>query len=932
MTNNELVQTISDVLDDKLTTFFNTSIFPTIIGWIITLLVAGITIFATAEREAHANFLNKANHIYVLTFQLREEISLITRKKYNTDFYFELDLILQDEEISNKILDYLNEIETFFCYTQHLLSRRSFKKFVSKAFYNRLLMTYCYILYLNKNIKENKKKLFQNNIKVIKNIKNNKRIKSQMDTSSKKCYIGIRESDISFSKEYFSHGIFLFYNSKQQQFKIRPNQNNRNKELFTYYNTQLEKSKQCAYKYVFYNQATAYNYPREIIDNSLYVNKKEILDLFNNKLLTKQLLIENDIKVVPFQTFAGKDILYSQLTAQFNCKSFVIQTSHGGGGIGTYLLTTDSYSRILTHLEHLQNYMVSPYIEKSISVNTHVFVSEKQTVLSPGSIQIIEKHNDQLCYRGGDFVAFRKIDHKTREKIKYQSLKIANLLRQKGYIGIAGIDFIIGNNGELYCSEINPRFQASTFMLDRYLKEKTSKSVGSTEADSTFVLNEMAFKGGISTDLCFEDEINYSCYYYYCDDNLEYIKEKIKILEKANIKVDLDGLKSYFNENSIDRNSYMFKATFDHAICNISPDGNLWISDNVKISHKPKNILQLKIALLNQGVRLDKKIKNVKNGSYDSIDIIVKKYEDRSMPININCAYGIHLSHISPYYIKKETCDDEFSLYFYNTKLATVNLEEEKLIKFSEQEKNMLFIATDRLRIKLLHGCDNKSVGKGCYFCNISHTKYEFSEKEIETAIQKLKDQNIEFRHILIGGGTCLASDSWDRIIRICKILKDNGFENKPISLMSVLPPQNILPKLKEAGIDEVAFNLEISNDSLAKDLMPNKRSIGKKAYYEIFEEATKIFTTVRSALLVGIDTEQDLYDEIFTLSQMKVQPCLSPYRILTKTVFEGDIGPENEYLEKIYKSAIEILEKGSSTIKKLGPNCEMCKNNMLIL
>lgn len=247
----------------------------------------------------------------------------------------------------------------------------------------------------------------------------------------------------------------------------------------------------------------------------------------------------------------------------------------------------------------------------------------------------------------------------------------------------------------------------------------------------------------------------------------------------------------------------------------------------------------------------------------------------------------------------------------------------------------MLYIATDRLRIKLITGCENKNIGRGCKFCNLPVSNQTFTIQQILDALKRLQEQAIPFRHILIGGGSCLSPEVWENVIKICNFLQsDSSYYDKPISLMTMLPPIEILPRLKEAGIDEVAFNLEIADEKLAQSLMPEKCSQGKDAYYEVFREAVKIFGIghVRSALLVGLDTEENLYNEILTLVDMGVLPCLSAFRALPNSDFERKLGPSNEYLIKVYQNAIELLKNQQGEIQELGPKCPACRNNMLIL
>lgn len=748
----------------------------------------------------------------------------------------------------------------------------------------------------------------------------------------KKCYVGIRTSDTKYSDSYFDTSICLFSDSNNICFAVRPNQNLHSVETSSFYqNAIMQKNKKT--KFVFYNQAMAYNCPKDVIDNSLCVNSNEIITFLNNKLEIRKWFAKHRIPFISYETYLGKDITEEELSNNlWGATEFVIQEFHGGGGIGTFHASLNNLNFVKENLIPLQQYIVSPYLP-SISANVHIFVAKKQNVISPGSIQIIEEKNNQLCYRGCDFFAFKELSSKLKEKIRNLSLEISNLLRKEGYLGVAGIDFIIDKDENVYCSEINPRFQASTLLIDRFLSEQKTKN-NTLRATSCFEINEMAFRGSIITELNFESDIQYSCYYYYNDGiNLDYYKEKKNIYLSNSVELHLDGVDGYLERNLIDNNSYLFRVIFPHRISKISPDNKLWISDNVKVVELPKNAVELKIALLNQGVRLNLNDGNVKKGVYSSIDITIKANTVLSQEIDVNCAYQIHLSEYSPFSISE--LFGKMYLYYYKEKIAEVEVEKNILQKFSALEQKILYLATDRLRIKIVSGCENKNMGTGCAFCDVPFSNQSFSMEEIKAALEHLKKENIYFRHILIGGGTSLKQDSWDKIMNLCRFLKnDDYFQDKPISLMSVLPPKAILSQLKTVGIEEVAFNMEIANDLLGKKLMPAKRDIGKKAYYEIFQEAIQIWGigNVRSALLVGIDKEEDLYQEIKILANMGVVPCLSAFRVLSGSKMETSLNPDNQYLQNIYESTVKFLKESSFSITELGPKCSHCRNNMLIL
>ena len=75
---------------------------------------------------------------------------------------------------------------------------------------------------------------------------------------------------------------------------------------------------------------------------------------------------------------------------------------------------------------------------------------------------------------------------------------------------------------------------------------------------------------------------------------------------------------------------------------------------------------------------------------------------------------------------------------------------------------------------------------------------------------------NSKFRHILIGGGSEQRSTEYIRIIEIIQYLRSKT--DKPVYLMA-LPPENIeiLSEYYNAGIDEIAFNIEIfDNDFIS--------------------------------------------------------------------------------------------------------------------
>ena len=896
---------------------------------VITSLLVGITplivFWFTGFRDNKFRLIEKFNLIYQRTFSLRNDLSKICFRQYSIkEFYYENDLIFDCPDIKDYILDYLTEMEDLFFYAIRFKKLNNvFKKLMSFALYSRLVMFYGFIMKLRKI--NNDPTMFPNYVAVIKNIEKMKKIQRHIATHESIYYIGIRESEISYSSDFFD-GCFAMFAKESAKYNLRPNQNKPCHEFFPYLennynNTTMGEND----KYMTYNPTIAYGLAPKMQEKFVCLNDNALISSLNDKALCKTWLKQNDIPIIDFETKLGQSIVDDCELLLGKGQKFVLQSNNGGGGIGTFILSEHNLSDVKVLLNPIKKYLLSKYINNSISVNTHVFISEKQTVLSPASVQIIERHDNQLCYRGADYFAFNNISTKNKTQVKYLSLKIANLLRSRGYRGVAGIDFIISQNDDVYCSEINPRFQASSIILDKYLSLVEKENTIS--AHSIYDLNEQAFNNNMKTMLCFEDKIPYSCYYYYNDGlPIAYFENKINLLENLGVTIDKDGLEF---DDKFDRDSYMFRAVFNHTISVISPDNELWINDNVRIVDPPYDALRLKIALLNQGVRINAN-SDFKKGVYESVDIILNSTKYGINNLDINCAVGINFSQYSPFTLN---CNDN-KLYYYGDILGEFKIESDLLKDFTEEERKILYIATDRLRIKCISGCEYKNRGLGCSFCNVPPSEKRFTPNDIINALDKLKQRGLPLRHILIGGGTCLSYNIWNDIITVATYLQnDEYFMSMPISLMSIFPPKDMLQALRSAGISEVAFNIEIADEQLAQKHMKGKYN-GKKQFYDNMKKAIEIFGVgnVRSALLVGLDNKTALLNMVQEMANEGIIPCLSAIRALPNAQLKLDLHPSNAYLCEVYKDCVHLLCSSESRVKQLGPICKRCGNNMLII
>ena len=323
---------------------------------------------------------------------------------------------------------------------------------------------------------------------------------------------------------------------------------------------------------------------------------------------------------------------------------------------------------------------------------------------------------------------------------------------------------------------------------------------------------------------------------------------------------------------------------------------HLWkYNNNIKLEKPPKTDLELKISLVNQGVRIVDKT-DFKKAVFSGIDFYIP-----SKDLYINAPLNVGLSNLSPYEIKKN--GTSYRLYYYNTFMCEIEIEQDysKIFKSNSNPKlkDILYISSDRIRIKPINGCDFKSNDEGCKFCELGFSKEHYSLKDIESAI--IASKKLEFKHILIGGGTDLSKESWNNLKRIIKLVK-KYYPNKSISLMSIPVPAKRLSVLKELGVSEVVFNIEIYDEKTAFDYMPGKRNYNFDLYYNTLKEAVTVFGcgNVRSAFIVGLESTDSLLEGVMKICNIGVLPCLSIYRCTNNSL--NKLNPTNEFILQLSK------------------------------
>ena len=202
-------------------------------------------------------------------------------------------------------------------------------------------------------------------------------------------------------------------------------------------------------------------------DNFTKSNDDKLVDTLNNKFEIRELVKD----VVPILNYFWIDDLtlsYEEIVQKFNTTTFVVQAVTGAGGTTTYFVNNSKeYDDIKNRTG---KFCISAYI-KNTPLNVTAIICDDKNIVFPTSAQLILSNNKNFMYVGGDFIYGAKLSDGVKKDIAKYTENILNVVKGLGYRGIIGIDYILTSDNTVMFMEINPRFQASSFLINMELKK-----------------------------------------------------------------------------------------------------------------------------------------------------------------------------------------------------------------------------------------------------------------------------------------------------------------------------------------------------------------------------------------------------------------------------------------------------------------------------
>lgn len=186
---------------------------------------------------------------------------------------------------------------------------------------------------------------------------------------------------------------------------------------------------------------------------------------FDNKITLRAVLPALGINPVPGHVVRLGVPRFRELERTYGVP-FVVQFPVGASGSHTFFVLTEADFTSLQDASPREDVVVSKYIQ-GVSPNVNAVVLDNTILLSYPSIQLIgvqECTNWPAGYCGNDFSATLFLPVSTMQDIHEQARRIGGWLRQHGFRGLFGVDFVADESG-VYPVEVNPRFQGSTHVL-----------------------------------------------------------------------------------------------------------------------------------------------------------------------------------------------------------------------------------------------------------------------------------------------------------------------------------------------------------------------------------------------------------------------------------------------------------------------------------
>ncbi len=243
---------------------------------------------------------------------------------------------------------------------------------------------------------------------------------------------------------------------------------------------------------VFFKPQVALN---QILKDTIIGNLRKVISLnaellisnqIENKFFFHHLCESNNLPINQFQIVNSGNILYPDLVNQFG-KSFVIQMERGWFGNSTYFINNHDDYQMFHQKFPNKDIKIAKFIPGVVLTNNGVigreYIYQTKPFLQLNDDPTVEIRLARLpgstignAWIDLHTLAINNIDQVISE-IYTITQKIGRIIRDLGFIGYCGFDFLVSTEGVVYLQECNPRFTASCQMISQLEIESSGISL-----------------------------------------------------------------------------------------------------------------------------------------------------------------------------------------------------------------------------------------------------------------------------------------------------------------------------------------------------------------------------------------------------------------------------------------------------------------------
>ena len=207
--------------------------------------------------------------------------------------------------------------------------------------------------------------------------------------------------------------------------------------------------------------------------------------IIDDKFLIRQMLAKAGVAVPTTVDLLLETGEFDRLARLLGCP-FVVQPRTGSAGEGVVLVSNSEELANCTDPSRVP--AMASSLEAMMTVNAHGVVLQDSVRVFPPTLQITgiaEFSASWGAYCGNDGFYDHRVDPDLQRTVRNSVTRLGHFLRSLGYRGVFGVDLAVGAApDEVRVLEVNPRFQGSTWLVDRALTRAGLQSIASTHLDA----------------------------------------------------------------------------------------------------------------------------------------------------------------------------------------------------------------------------------------------------------------------------------------------------------------------------------------------------------------------------------------------------------------------------------------------------------------